>query len=297
MSRDLEPRSAGARDGRIGAMDQPAAHAHAPELDAAVAALRHRTDAAPEIAVVLGSGLGPLADEIDEAAVIPYGEVPGMPVGGAPGHAGRFVVGRLGGRNVVAMQGRVHLYEGFSAAECAFPVRVMQALGARSLLVSNACGGLAPDYQPGELMLHLDLINATGQNPLVGPNDDRVGPRFPVMFDCYDPAYLGEARAAARSQGVMLREGVYLAVSGPSYATRAELRAYRSWGADAIGMSTVHEVIQARHLGMRVLGLSTVTDVARPDSEAHATGEQVLRVAAESGERFRGLVGALLPVL
>ncbi len=268
-----------------------------PTLEDAVAAIRRHAPAPPEIALVLGSGLGPLADEIEAEAVLPYTEVPGMPVSSAPGHAGRFVIGTLSGRRVVAMQGRVHLYEGFSSAQCAFPVKVMHALGARTLLVSNACGGLAPSFRAGELMLHLDLINTTGQNPLTGPNDDAAGPRFPVMYDCYDPRYLDVARETARSQDVLLREGVYLAVAGPSYATRAELRAYRRWGADAIGMSTVHEVIQARHLGMRVLGLSTVTDMALPDRQQHATGDEVLRVAAESGARFRALVGALLPEL
>ncbi len=268
-----------------------------PSPDDAVTAIRRHAPAPPEIALVLGSGLGPLADEIEAEAVLPYGDVPGMPVSSAPGHAGRFIIGTLSGRRVVAMQGRVHLYEGFSSAQCAFPVKVMHGLGAGTLLVSNACGGLAPSFRAGELMLHLDLINATGQNPLTGPNDDAAGPRFPVMFDCYDPRYLDVARAAARSQDVLLREGVYLAVAGPSYATRAELRAYRRWGADAIGMSTVHEVIQARQLGMRVLGLSTVTDIALPDRKEHATGDEVLRVASESGASFRALVGALLPEL
>jgi purine-nucleoside phosphorylase len=268
-----------------------------PSIDDAVTSLRRHTAFAPEIALVLGSGLGPLADEIDAEAVVPYADVPGMPVSSAPGHAGRFVIGELAGRRVVAMQGRVHLYEGFSSAQCAFPVRVMHALGAGTLLVSNACGGLAPSFRAGELMLHLDLINATGQNPLTGPNDDAAGPRFPVMFDCYDPGYLDLTRAVARRQDLPLREGVYLAVAGPTYATRAELRAYRRWGADAIGMSTVHEVIQARHLGMRVVGLSTITDMALPDRGQHATGDEVLRVAAESGARFRALVGALLTEL
>ena len=266
-------------------------------LDDAVNAIRAHASAQPEIALVLGSGLGPLADQIEAEAVVPYADVPGMPVSTAPGHAGRFVLGTLAGRRVAAMQGRVHLYEGFTSTQCAFPVRILHALGARTLLVSNACGGLAPSFRAGELMLHLDLINATGQNPLTGPNDDAVGPRFPVMFDCYDPGYLDVARRVARRHDLLLREGVYLAVAGPSYATRAELRAYRSWGADAIGMSTVHEVIQARHLGMRVLGLSTVTDMALPDRAEHASGDEVLRVAAESGARFRALVAALLPEL
>ncbi len=279
-------------------MDAPhAAPATSPDPERAAAAVRGLAGEPAEIAIVLGSGLGPLADEIEAPVSVSYGEVPGMPVSSAPGHAGRFVLGRLAGRRVVAMQGRVHLYEGFSSAQCAFGVRVMYALGARTLVVSNACGGLAPHFRAGELMAQLDLINATGQNPLTGPNDDAVGPRFPVMFDCYDPDYLETARAVAREQGVMLREGVYLAIPGPSYATRAELRAYRAWGADAIGMSTVHEVLVARYLGMRVLGLSTVTDMALPDRSEHATGDEVLAVAARSGAAFRDLVKGVLPRL
>lgn len=277
-------------------MDAAASRPPSGAARSAAAAILPSLPWAPEVALVLGSGLGPLADAIDAVAAFAYGDLPGMPQSSAPGHAGRLVVGTLAGRRVVAMQGRVHLYEGFTAARCAFPIRVMHALGARSLVVSNACGGLDPDFRPGDLMVHLDLINATGQNPLTGPNDG-PGPRFPVMFDCYDPGYLARAREEARRQGVALREGVYLGIAGPSYATRAELRAYRQWGADAIGMSTVHEVIAARYLGMRVLGLSTVTDLALPDAADHATEEDVLRVAARSGEAFGALVEALLPSL
>lgn len=259
--------------------------------------LRSRTDLVPEIALVLGSGLGPLADEIEVEASIPYEEIPGFAASTAPGHAGRLVLGRLAGRRVVAMQGRLHYYEGPSAQQCAFPVRVMHELGAPTLLVSNACGGLNPAWHAGDLMLQLDFINATGDNPLIGPNDDELGPRFPVTFDAYDPAHLDVARSAARAEDIVLREGVYLAISGPSYATRAELRMYRAWGADAIGMSTVFEVLAARHEGMRVLGLSTVTDMALPDRDEHATGEDVLRVAEASGATFRRLVKAILPEL
>lgn len=266
-------------------------------LAEAVAAVRARTDLEPEIAIVLGSGLGPLADEIDAVAVIDYAELPGFVASSAPGHAGRLVLGELEGRRVVAMQGRLHFYEGIPAQQAAFPVRVMAALGARTLLVSNACGGLEPGWEAGDLMLQLDFINATGGNPLIGPNDDRLGDRFVVMFDCYDREYLELARRTARAEDIRLREGVYLAVSGPSYATRAELRAFRSWGADAIGMSTVHEVTVARHQGLRVLGLSCVTDMAIADRDEHATGDEVIAQAARSGATFRRLVRALLPQL
>jgi purine-nucleoside phosphorylase len=252
--------------------------------------------AGAELALVLGSGLGPLADEIEDAVSLPFAEVPGMPGSTAPGHAGRFVLGRLGGRRVVAMQGRLHAYEGHRAATCAYPVRVMHALGATRLLVTNACGGLDPHWRAGDLLLQLDYINHTFDSALSGPADG-VGPRFPVTFDAYDAAYQELARGAARRLDLRLREGVYLAIAGPAYATRAELRAFRAWGADAIGMSTVHEVALARSLGMRVLGLSVITDMALPDASAHATGDEVLRMAAASGERFRSLLRALLPEL
>lgn len=263
----------------------------------AVARIRRTTALVPEVALILGSGLGPLADEIDADASIAYGDIPGFAASTAPGHAGRLVLGRLDDRPVVAMQGRTHFYEGVSAAQCAFPVRVMHALGASSLLVSNACGGLEPSWVAGDLMLQRDFLNATGDNPLSGPNDDELGPRFPIMFDAYDREYLQLAHEVARSQDIRLREGVYLAISGPAYATRAELRAYRSWGADAIGMSTVFEVMAARHEGMRVLGISTVTDMAIPDADEHATGEDVLRTAARVGDTFRRLVRGIVPRL
>lgn len=249
-----------------------------------------------EVALVLGSGLGPLADEIEQAVSVPYAQVPGMPASTAPGHAGRFVIGLLGGRRVVAMQGRLHLYEGHAAAVCAYPVRVMQAMGAERLVVSNACGGLNPAWQAGELMLQLDFFNHTFQHALTGP-EDGVAPRFPITFDAYDPTYLALARLAAQRLGLTLREGVYLAIAGPAYASRAELRAYRAWGADTIGMSTVHEVVVARSLGMRVLGLSAITDMALPDAHEHASGDDVLRMADRMGATFRSLVRALLPDL
>jgi purine-nucleoside phosphorylase len=249
-----------------------------------------------EIALILGSGLGPLADAIEGAVSVPYADIPGMPSASAPGHAGRMVLGSLAGRRVAAMQGRLHAYEGLSAATCAYPVRILHALGADRLVVTNACGGLNPHWQAGDLMLQLDFINHTCDHALRGPADG-VGPRFPVTFDAYDPDFLELARRHARGLNQRLREGVYLAIAGPAYATRAELRAFRAWGADAIGMSTVHEVTLARALGMRVLGLSVVTDMAIPDGHEHATGEAVLAMAELAGERFRSLVRALLPDL
>lgn len=261
-----------------------------------VAAVRRHTMLAPRIGVILGTGLGPLADEVDGVS-IPYAELPGMPVSTAPGHAGRLAIGYLDGHEVVMLQGRVHPYEGFSAAQCSYPVAVLSALGVGSLVVTNACGGLDPKYRAGELMLQLDFINFTGQNPLIGPLNDPGLERFPVMYDCYDPEYVEAARSAALRHGIMLREGVYLAMTGPSYATRAELRAFRRIGADAIGMSTVFEVMRARQLGLRVLGLSAITDMAIPDRDEHATGDEVIRMAELVGETFRRLVRAVLPEL
>jgi len=261
-----------------------------------VAAVRRHTKLEPRIGIVLGSGLGPLADEVDGVS-LPYEELPGMPLSTAPGHDGRLVIGYLDGHEVVMLKGRMHPYDGYGAAQVSYPVAVLAALGVRSLLVTNACGGLDPKFRAGELMLQRDFINFTGQNPLIGPLHDPGLERFPVMYDCYDPAYLEAARSAALRHGIMLREGVYLAVTGPSYATRAELRAFRVLGADAIGMSTVFEVIRARQLGLRVLGISAITDMAIPDQEEHATGAEVIEMAERMGDSFRRLVRAVLPEL
>ncbi len=266
-------------------------------IQEAVNKVHEITSFSPEIAITLGSGLGPLADDIDIAAAISYADIPGFAVSSAPGHVGQLILGTLAGKKVVAMKGRVHLYEGISAAEAAFPIRVMHALGAHSLIVSNACGGLNPNWRAGDLMLQLDFINLTGDNPLIGPNDDKLGPRFPIMFDCYDPAYIELARKVALSENIELREGIYLAMSGPSYSTRAELRMFRNLGADTVGMSTVHEVTVARHEGMSVLGLSSVTDMAIPDSGHHASGTEVLETATRTGPVFRQLVKAILAKL
>ncbi len=278
------------------AKDRAPAVGHDSNLSATVDAVRSRTKLSPSIGLILGSGLGAFAEEVDGISV-PYAELPGMPVSSAPGHAGRLHVGYLEGHEVVAMQGRVHPYEGFTAAQVSYPVAVMAALGVRALVVTNACGGIDPMFRAGELMLQVDFINMTGQNPLIGPLADPSLERFPVMFDCYDPAYLEAARSAALRHGIPLREGVYLAITGPSYATRAELRAYRTMGADAIGMSTVFEVLRARQLGLRVLGLSAITDMALPESTEHASGAEVVEMAESMGESFKRLLRAVLPEL
>lgn len=243
------------------------------QIDRAAGFVRARAAVTPKLAIILGSGLGALAEHIERDAAIPYGEIPGFPRSTVEGHAGRLILGRLDGKPVVAMQGRVHFYEGYSLAEVVFPVRVMKTLGAGVLLVSNAAGGINRQWHPGDLMIIADHINFMGSNPLLGPNDPDVGPRFPDMSRAYDPELITLAERAALAEGVPIRKGVYLGVHGPSYETPAELRMLGRWGADAVGMSTVPEVIAARHMGMRVLGITAITDMA--------TGEQVLPVAHE----------------
>ncbi len=263
-------------------------------IEAAVRAVRARTTLAPDVAIILGTGLGGLADEMDVEARIPYGDIPGFPLSTVESHAGRLLAGTLAGRRVVAMQGRVHLYEGYSPQEIAFPVRVLARLGARTLVVSNACGGMHPLWSPGDLMLIADHINLLGTNPLVGPNDDRLGPRFPDMSEPYDAELRSLARAVALALGVPLREGVYVAVTGPNLETRAEYRMLRAFGADVVGMSTVPEVITAAHMGLRVLGLSIITDQCLPDALAPASLEQILAAAREAEPRLTALVRGVI---
>lgn len=257
------------------------------------------TSLEPDIAIILGSGLGPLADEIEHPRAIAFADLPGFPVSTAPGHAGRVVMGTLEGKRVIAFQGRVHVYEGYSPQEAVIPVRLAHALGARRLIVTNACGGLNPAWRAGDLMLQTDYINFTGLNPLIGPNDNSLGVRFVAMMDAYDPEYLDLARRTARALDLELREGTYLAFTGPTYAPRAELRMFRAWGADAVGMSTVLEVIAARHAGMRVLGLSSVTDMAVADREDHSgtTEQAVIEQAKRTGPRFQALVRGILKAI
>jgi purine-nucleoside phosphorylase len=264
------------------------------QVQEAVKFIRKQTNFKPEIGIVLGSGLGPMADEIKAVATIPYGEIPHFPKSTAPGHEGKLVLGTLEGKNVVGYKGRVHYYEGYSSAQVMFPIRVGYYLGVRNFILTSAAGGLNPNWNAGEFMLHLDYLNMSGDNPMIGPNDERFGPRFPVMFDCYDPGHVALARRVARTQDFALREGTYVWISGPTYASRAELRLLRNMGADAIGMSMVPEVMAARHLGAKVLGLSSITDMAIADRDHHADEAEVLRVAAESGARFRKYVRGIV---
>jgi purine-nucleoside phosphorylase len=233
-----------------------------PEIEDAAAAVRARIDLRPRLGIVLGSGLGALTSEIAEAVEMPYPEIPHFPLSTAPGHAGFLAAGLLEGQPVVALSGRVHLYEGYSAQQVAFPVRVLRALGVETLSVTNAAGGVNERFQPGTLMLITDQINLTGHNPLIGPNDARLGVRFPDMSEAYSPRLRRLVQRAATDAGVPLAEGVYMGCLGPSYETPAEVRMARSLGADAVGMSTVIEVIAARHGGMQVLGISCITNLA-----------------------------------
>jgi len=247
----------------------------------------------PEIAVVLGSGLGAFADELQDSVVIPYGDIPNFPRSTAIGHAGRLVVGKIGELTIAAMQGRVHQYERYSAREAGFPVRVLARLGVKSLVLTNAAGGINSAYAQGALVVLSDHINLQGSNPLNGPNDDRFGPRFPGMSEAYCSSYRQLAQQAAQGLGIDLKEGVYAALSGPSYETPAEIRYLRAIGADLVGMSTVPEVIVARHMGIDVLAISCVTNMAAGLSAGEINHEEVL----ETGKRVRGTFLALLTAI
>ena len=266
-------------------------------VEESAAVVRERFAEVPDVALVLGTGLGRLGAEITTRVAIAYADIPSFPLSTVESHAGRLLCGELAGKTVVAMQGRFHRYEGYSLAQVTFPIRVLRALGARTLVVSNACGGMHPLWAPGDLMLIADQINLLGDNPLVGPNDDRLGPRFPDMSEPYDARLRELARATALDLGIALREGVYVAVTGPNLETRAEYRFLRALGADVVGMSTVPEVIVAVHAGMRVLGLSIVTDRCLPDALEPATVEQIIAVATRAEPQLTQLVRGVLEKL
>lgn len=268
---------------------------HTPErVEEAAAAVRERFDTVPDVAVILGTGLGRLGAEIETATAIDYADIPHFPLSTVESHAGRLLCGRLAGKTVIAMQGRFHRYEGYTPQQVTFPVRVLRSLGARTLVVSNACGGMNPFWRAGDLMLIADHINLLGDNPLTGPNDDRLGPRFPDMSDAYDAQLRALAREVALARGIELREGVYVAVSGPNLETRAEYRFLRAIGADVVGMSTVPEVIVAVHAGMRVLGVSIITDMCLPDALEPATVEKIIAVANGAEPKLTRLVSGVL---
>jgi purine-nucleoside phosphorylase len=272
-----------------------AEYAHtAAAVEVATAVIRARTTLVPDAALILGTGLGALGDAITVETRVEYGDIPGFPLSTVESHSGRLLFGTLGGKRVVAMQGRFHRYEGYSLQQVTFPVRVMRALGAPLLLVSNAGGGMHPLWEPGDLMLIADHINLLGDSPLIGRNDDTLGVRFPDLSEVYDASLRAIARAVAADMKLTIREGVYVAVAGPNLETRAEYRMLRALGADVVGMSTVPESIVARHAGMRVLGVSIITDQCLPDALAPATLDQILGVARRSAPNLTALMRGVL---
>lgn len=255
-----------------------------------VEAVRRHTDLVPEVAIVLGSGLGGLADELEAAVAIPFDELPGWPAATAPGHVGRLLLGRLAGRAVVMLQGRFHLYEGNDPGLIVQPVLLFRALGARLVILTNAAGGLDPSFGPGTLMIMRDHINMTGRSPLIGPNADELGPRFPDMTDAWSPRLRERLHAAGGREGVAMAEGVYIGLTGPAYETPAEVRMLAGLGGDAVGMSTVLECIAARWVGLEVCGVSLVTNAGAGYSGAPLTHEEVLEAGATAGPRLARVI-------
>jgi purine-nucleoside phosphorylase len=256
--------------------------------------IKSKTAISPKVGLILGSGLGVLADEIENATVIDFGDIPNFPVSTVEGHAGKLVIGTLEGCPVVAMQGRFHYYEGYSQKEITFPVYVMKMLGCEKLVVTNACGGMNSSFQPGDLMLITDHINFSGSNPLIGANDPKLGPRFPDMSEAYNRELISIAERVAEAKGIKVQKGVYVSISGPSYCTPSELIMFRMMGADAVGMSTAPEVIVANHAGLKVLGISCVTDMAIGENLEPLTHEQVVEVANRTRPKFISLVKGFL---
>ncbi len=252
--------------------------------------VRARIGETPRIGLILGSGLGGIAEVIADKHVIPYGEIPHFVCSTAPGHKGQFVAGRFGGKPVICMQGRLHFYEGHALSDIIFPVRVMKQLGVTSLIVTNAAGGINTSFQVGDLMLIEDHINFMGTNPLIGPNDASFGPRFCDMTYTYTPALRQAAQEAAQSLGLTLQKGVYLGCTGPSYETPAEIRAFRTLGADAVGMSTVPEVIAASHCGLQVLAFSLITNMAAGILDQPLTEEEVIEIGNRRGSDLQRLI-------
>lgn len=267
------------------------------EIDRAVEVIRSRINIKPRVGMILGSGLGPLAEAVEEATVIPYGEIPSWPVSTIEGHQGQLVIGSLQGQDVLVMQGRIHFYEGYSMAQIGFPIRVMQRMGLDTLIVTNAAGGVNQDFEPGEVMLitdHVNFLGMAGHNPLYGPNLDEMGPRFPDMSRPYSRE-LGEiARQVARENDIPLQEGVYVCLAGPSFETPAEIRFLKAVGIDAVGMSTAPEVTTARHGDMRVLGLSAISNVHSLDGSTITSHEEVLEASKIVAPRLTRIIEGVL---
>lgn len=269
----------------------------AKQVQESVQYLRERLTISPEVGLVLGSGLGPLAEEVEAPVFVPYGDIPHFQTSTAPDHAGRLVCGLLAGRPVICMQGRLHGYEGYAPQQIAYPVYVLKALGIRALVLTNAAGGINTAFEAGDLMLIEDQINLTGKSPLTGTNDPALGTRFPDMSYAYTPALRETASAVAERCGVTLRRGVYCGVNGPQFETPAEIRAFRMMGADAVGMSTVFEVIAAAHCGLPVAAVSMITNMAAGVQSKPLSGEDVNETARQKGAGFRRFMTALVQAL
>ena len=265
-------------------------------INGAVEAIRARTDRVPELGLILGSGLGDFCDRLEDQTVIPFSDIPGFPLPTVEGHQGAFVLGSCRGRTVAALQGRFHYYEGYSQQEITLPVRVMAKLGVRTLILTNAAGGINLDFQPGTLMLLTDHINYSGMNPLIGPNLDEFGPRFPDMSDIYTRALREKLLPLAREAGIPLREGVYVMYSGPNYETPAEIRFFRAVGGDAAGMSTVPEALAARHAGLQVMGVSCITNMAAGVLPQPLSHEEVVETAGRVKRDFTRLLELMIDV-
>jgi len=267
------------------------------QIDQAADAVRTRTSYRPRVGLILGSGLNDLADSVQKADIIPYADLPNWPISTVQGHAGRLVIGELDGQIVLVMQGRIHFYEGYGMSQITLPVRVMQRLGLEMLIVTNAAGGVYDNFEPGDVMLitdNLNLMGMTGANPLMGPNIDELGPRFPDMSQAYDRELMEIARKVAASENVQLREGVYCGLSGPSFEGPADLRFLHMIGADAVGMSTVPEVIVARHGGMRVLGFSGISNKANLDGSTVTTHDEVIEAGKTISPKIETIIRGVL---
>ncbi|MBG9736101.1 purine-nucleoside phosphorylase [Paenibacillus alvei] len=275
-------------------MSNTMTHDHIQE---AAAYIQSRISETPEVGLILGSGLGVLADLVEQPVTIAYGDIPHFPVSTVEGHAGELLVGKIAGRTVALMKGRFHMYEGYGPELTAFPVRVMKAIGVSKLLVTNAAGGINTSYKPGDLMLISDHLNMTGRNPLIGANDNRLGARFPDMSQAYSPQLRQKAKEVAASQGVELQEGVYVGFLGPNYETPAEIRMLRILGGDAVGMSTVSEVIVAQHAGMEVLGISCISNMAAGILDQPLSHNEVMETAELVRDKFLKLVIGIIPVM
>ncbi|UNK20427.1 purine-nucleoside phosphorylase [Paenibacillus sp. N3/727] len=264
-------------------------------IEEAAAFIRSKGGVQPEVGLILGSGLGVLADLLEDTVSIPYSDIPHFPVSTVEGHEGELLLGKIQDRPVVMMKGRFHMYEGYGPELTAFPVRVMKQLGVKSLLVTNAAGGINTSFEPGDLMLITDHLNMTGRNPLIGPNDPALGVRFPDMSEAYSRRLRKLALETAESQGITLQQGVYAGLLGPTYETPAEIVMLRTLGADAVGMSTVSEVIVARHSGLEVLGISCISNMAAGILDQPLSHDEVMETAEKVREKFLGLVMAVIP--